>query len=180
MSTWIALFRGINVGGHGTLPMKELTALFERAGYTGVRTYIQSGNVVFRSAKPATSPALARRIGRLVTAARGIEPYVSVLSLRELSAAVAANPFSDADADPKSLHLFFLHEAPRSADIEALHALKAGRESFKLKARVFYLYTPGGFGTSRLATAAERLLSVEATARNWRTVNRLLEMAQAA
>jgi uncharacterized protein (DUF1697 family) len=180
LATWIALFRGINVGGHRPLPMKDLTALFEGAGYTDVRTYIQSGNVVFRTVKAASSQALAARITGLVTAARGFEPFVSVLSLRELSAAVTANPFPQADADPKSLHLFFLTAAPRSADIEALHALKVGQESFKLKGKVFYLYTPGGFGKSRLAAAVERLLSVEATARNWRTANRLLEMAHSA
>ena len=178
MAAWTVLLRGINVGGHRLLPMKELITLLEGAGFTKVRSYLQSGNIVFRSPRSTAAPALGNRIGRLVKDAKGFEPAVWVLSLAELSAAVAANPFPEADADPKSLHLYFLSDSPASADVEDLHRLKRGKESFKLKERVFYLYTPGGFAGSKLAAQAERLLGDSATARNWRTVNRLLEMAQ--
>jgi uncharacterized protein (DUF1697 family) len=178
VATRIVLFRGINVVGKRVLPMRELVALLERDGFEAVRSYIQSGNVVLRSRR-GSAPALARRIGALVRSSHGFEPEVLVLGVPELAAAVAANPFAGADDDPKSLHLFFLAAAPPRPDLAALDRLRSGREAFALNARVFYLHTPDGFAGSRLAARAERLLGVAATARNWRTVNKLLELARA-
>jgi uncharacterized protein (DUF1697 family) len=175
MSTWIAFFRGINVGGK-TLPMKQLTAALEDAGFADVRTYIQSGNVLFASRR-TTAPQLEKRIGKCVAKRFHFEPRALVLSADELAQAAAANPFREADANPKSLHLFFLARTPPSPDIEGLHRVKATTEKFELKGKVFYLHTPAGFGVSKLAERAERLLGVEATARNWRTVCTVLDMA---
>jgi uncharacterized protein (DUF1697 family) len=177
VTTWIALFRGINVLGNRLLPMKDLATLLEREGFEGVRTYIQSGNVVFQSSK-GTSDSLAKRIGNLVLKSYGFHPQVFVLSVRELTSAAATNPFSKAEADPKALHLFFLSELPRSPDLESLSRLRTGREAFRLKGRVFYLHTPDGFGVSKLAARAERFIGVGTTARNWRTVSKLLEMVR--
>jgi uncharacterized protein (DUF1697 family) len=174
---WIALFRGINVGGSQVLPMKDLTALLEGAGLGAVRTYIQSGNLVFQSSQ-GTSISLAKRIGDLVLKSQGFLPKVFVLSARELRNAVAANPFPKAEVDPKAVHLYFLSKLPRAPDLESLNRLKTGKEAFELKGKVFYLHTPGGFGVSKLAARAERLLGVDATARNWRTVSKLIEMAR--
>lgn len=178
MNTWIALFRGINVGGNKLLPMKQLAALLEKAGCRDVKTYIQSGNVVFRS--PMTDAArMATRILSAVSAARGFEPRVLVLDRTELQRAMEANPFRGATADPKSVHLFFLAERPKDPDIESLNAIKSESEAFALKGRIFYLHTPEGFGTSKLAERAERCLGVEATARNWRTVSAVFDLAKA-
>jgi uncharacterized protein (DUF1697 family) len=177
MATWVAFFRGINVGGNHILPMKALAALLAEEGLSDVATYIQSGNVVFRSAR-ATAPALEKRIGAAVSKQHGFQPRVLVLSTAELARAIAANPFPQADADPKQLHLFFLAEKPSSANLDALKALEAGSEAFELIDKVFYLYTPEGFGVSKLATRAERHLGVDATARNWRTAGKVLEMAK--
>jgi uncharacterized protein (DUF1697 family) len=178
VTTRIVLLRGINVVGKRLLPMRELVSVLERDGFEEVRSYIQSGNVVLRS-RQGTAAALARRIGALVRGSHGFEPQVLVLSVAELAAAVAANPFAGADDNPKALHLFFLAATPPQPDLEALAALRTGREGFALKARVFYLHTPDGFPGSKLAARAERLLGVAATARNWRTVNKLLEIARA-
>src|SRR5450631_2664484 len=101
MTTWIALLRGVNVVGKRLLPMKDLVLLLERAGFNGVRSYIQSGNVVFRTSG-GRSRELGRRIGELVLTSRGFEPKVLVLSVAELERALAANPFRGAEADPKS------------------------------------------------------------------------------
>jgi uncharacterized protein (DUF1697 family) len=177
VTTWIALFRGINVVGNHLLPMKDLATLLEREGFEGVRTYIQSGNVVFQSSK-GTSNSLAKRIGNLVLKSYGFHPQVFVLSVRDLISAAATNPFPEAEADPKALHLFFLSELPRSPDLESLSRLKIGKEAFALKGKVFYLHTPDGFSVSKLRARAERFIGVGATARNWRTVNKLLEMAR--
>jgi uncharacterized protein (DUF1697 family) len=176
VTTWIALFRAINVGGNQILPMKDLVVLFERGGFESVRTYIQSGNVVFRSQKgPSTS--LAKRIGDLVLKSRGFQPKVIVLSVAELEKAAAQNPFSKAEADPKTLHLFFLSKVPPAPDLKSMGQLKTDEEAFALKGKLFYLHAPHGVGTSKLAARAERCIGVDATARNWRTVSKLLEMA---
>jgi uncharacterized protein (DUF1697 family) len=176
MQTWIALFRGINVGGNNPLPMKTLPALLEGCGCMDAKTYIQSGNAVFRSS--VTSAAkLEARIGRAVHDEHGFQPRVFVLSRKELARAIAANPYPQADENPKTLHLFFLGARPQSARITALNDVKTGSESFVIKGKVLYLYTPAGFGTSKLAERAVRQLGQEATARNWRTCQKLLELA---
>jgi uncharacterized protein (DUF1697 family) len=177
MGTWIAFFRGVNVGGN-TLPMKQLATALEDVGFTDVRTYIQSGNVLFTCPK-ATAPQLVKRISDCVAKRFDFQPRVLVLSSNELAQAAAANPFPQADQNPKSLHLFFLAKTPPSPDIEGLHRIKAKTEEFELRGKAFYLLTPAGFGVSKLAERAERLLGVDATARNWRTVRTVLEMAAA-
>lgn len=177
LRTWIALLRGINVVGRRKLLMKDLAAIFERAGFESVRTYIQSGNVVFESAR-SSARTLAAEIGELILKRSGFRPHVIVLSVAELARAVRRNPYPQADADHKSLHLFFLSAQPARPDLDSLARLKVGREAFELKGAVFYLYTPHGFPQCALHDKVERFLGVEATARNWRTANQLLSMSE--
>jgi uncharacterized protein (DUF1697 family) len=176
MKTWIALFRAINVAGANRLPMADLVALLESEGCTEVRTYIQSGNAVFRAAGGSAN-ALARRIGGAVRARCGFEPKVLVLGAAELADAVSGNPFPAAVERPATLHLFFLAGPASGADLPSLERVRTGREAFALRDTVFYLHTPDGAGNSKLARSAERHLKVEATARNWNTVTKLLRMA---
>lgn len=176
MNTFVAFFRGINVGGKNRLPMAELTARLEGLGVSHVRTYIQSGNVVFRSpADDATE--LAETIQAAIEGSHGFAPQVLLLSRQELEDAVAANPFPEGEGEPQTLHLFFLSAAPGAPDLERLSSIKTERESFRLVGSVFYLHAPDGIGRSKLAAGVERALGVPATARNWRTVNRVLSMA---
>jgi uncharacterized protein (DUF1697 family) len=108
---------------------------------------------------------------------RGVESRVLVLSENEFKQAIASNPFTRAEENPSTLHPFFLSRPPRSSDIESLNTLKAVSESFVLAGNAFHLNAPDGIGRSRLASRVERLLGVDATARNWRTVSKVLEMA---
>ncbi|MBC7819117.1 MAG: DUF1697 domain-containing protein [Planctomycetaceae bacterium] len=178
MKTYIGLFRGINVVGRHIVPMKNLRLALEEAGCVDVHTYIQSGNVVFRSALDAAH--LSTQLAAAAFRGHGFVPRVLVRTLAEFERAAAGNPFPEADDDPKSLHLFFLAKPAKKPDLKSLGALKTNTERFVLKGRVFYLHTPSGFGTSKLAKRAERLLGVDATARNWRTVKTLLSMAKEA
>jgi uncharacterized protein (DUF1697 family) len=176
MRTWIALIRGINVGGR-QLPMQALRTLLAELGCNDVRTYIQSGNAVFCS-RASDASRLAGRISRAIAADCGFEPFVLVLSREELAKAATANPYAKAAATaPKSVHLFFLETVPKTPDLAAMQKVKAASESFALDGRTLYLHTPDGFGISKLGERAERLLGVPATARNWRTVTTLLEMS---
>ena len=176
MKTYIALFRGINVGGRNVLPMKELVASLEGLGFQDVRTYIQSGNVVFRSNNEKVS-ALCKKMGAAVKKSQGFEPRVMILGLDELERAVTSNPFPDAESDPKTLHLGFLAGVPKKPNLKALERIRGEGERFALKNRVFYLHAPNGVGRSKLAANAERLLGLSMTDRNWRTVSKILSMA---
>jgi uncharacterized protein (DUF1697 family) len=177
MQTYIVLLRGINVGGSHKLPMEELKVVLEKNGCMDVRTYIQSGNVILASS--ISDPArLAKRLSAAIGGSHGFEPRVIVLTRRELEKAVTGNPFPQADRNPKSLHLFFLDEPPKKPDLKGLEVLKGKTEAFVLQGSVFYLYTPDGFGVSKLAARAEKLLGVDATARNWRTVTTLVGMVR--
>ncbi len=179
MATWIALLRGVNVVGRRSLPMKGLVSLLEEEGLEDVRSYLQTGNVLFRS-PTGGARALGNRIGALLLDRYGFEPRLVVLGVPQLARAIAANPFPAAEREPKSVHLFFLTATPKAPDLGALERLRAGREAFALTGRVFYLHTPGGFADSRLAGRVERLLGVDATARNWRTATTLLDWAHGA
>jgi uncharacterized protein (DUF1697 family) len=157
--------------------MKALKSLCEKNGCVDVQTYIQSGNVIFRSALSDAS-LIAKQLTDSVSRGHGFEPRVVVLTLDEIEHAAAGNPFPEAAKDPKSLHLFFLAEVPRKPDLKSFESLRTKNERFELKATTLYLHTPDGFGRSKLAARAEKLLGVAATARNWRTVTTLLEMAK--
>jgi uncharacterized protein (DUF1697 family) len=176
VKTYIALLRGINVVGRRIVPMRDLRLALENAGCIDVRTYIQSGNVVFRSALDDAAH-LSEQLAAAVSSRHGFEPRVLVRTLAELERAAAGNPFPEADDDPKSLHLFFLAKPAKTPDLKSLAALETNTERFVLKGAIFYLHTPDGFGRSKLAARAERLLGVDVTARNWRTVKTLLDMA---
>ncbi len=177
METYVALFRGINVGGHNRLPMKDLVATLENAGARDVATYIQSGNAVFRSEETDAS-VLSEKVKATIEERHGFEAQVLVLGSDELERAVRANPFPEAESDPKTLHLYFLAASPERPDLDGLRGIKGDRERFFLGDGVLYLHAPDGTGRSRLAANAERLLGVPATARNWRTVSKVMEMAQ--
>lgn len=177
MDTYIALFRGINVGGHNKLRMKELRALLEDLGCQNVRTYIQSGNVVMQCEEDDPQ-ALAARIGAEVQARHGFKPDVLLLELETLKEAIADNPFPEAESEPRSLHLNFLASVPQDPDMEALESARKESERFELKGDVFYLHAPDGIGRSKLARNAERWLGVPMTGRNWRTVSKIMALAQ--
>ncbi|MCA9955867.1 MAG: DUF1697 domain-containing protein [Anaerolineales bacterium] len=178
MNTVIALLRGINVGGHNKLPMKELKTVLAQLGLTEVQTYIQSGNVVFRSER-TDFPALAEEITSAIGKSHGFEPQVMLLSLAALATAVSHNPFPATDEQHKTLHFYFLEGVPPAPDLAMLETLKADSEQFALNDAVFYQYAPDGIGRSKLAAKVERAMGVAATARNWRTVSTLLEMGTA-
>jgi len=177
MKTYIALFRGINVGGNNMLPMKALKLLMEKHDCTDVQTYIQSGNVVFRTGTADVS-RVETRLTAAVSKSHGFEPRVLVLTCDEVEKAAKANPFAEAEENPATVHLFFLAETPAKPDLKGLEQIKTKTERFALKGRVLYVHTPDGLGTSKLAARAEKCLGVAATARNWRTVTKLLELAK--
>lgn len=175
----IALLRGVNVGGHHKLPMAELRDVFEQLGYTDVATYVQSGNVVF-SSESSDEDAIVRAIASAIEDRFGFAGPVLVRSTREFADAAERHPFAAAQPDETKLHVVFLADEPAP---EALANLDPGRfapEEFALEGRQLYVHYPGGAGRSRLTIEPiERAYATTATARNWRTVTRLLSLATA-
>lgn len=176
MNTYVAFFRGINVGGNNLLPMKELVAALESIGARKVRTYIQSGNAVCESTENNLT-RLSKQLSTEINKRRGFEPHVHILTLEALSKAIEENPFPEAVIDPSSLHLGFLSSSPMSPNLEKLASLRKDSERFLLTERVFYLHAPEGVGRSKLAANSEKLLGVPMTDRNWKTVCKVMEMA---
>lgn len=175
MKTLIALFRGINVGGHNKLPMRDLRDIFESLGCEDVRTYIQSGNAVFRTAQLPDN--LAPALIAAIDDSFGFRPGVLILEIEAFRAIAAANPYRTAEATPAQLHVSFLTERPAGPDIAALERLRSPAEAFELADSAFYMHAPDGIGRSKLAARVEKALGVEATGRNWRTVSKILELA---
>lgn len=173
MKTYIALLRGINVGGKSTLPMKDLIATLESLGCTNVRTYIQSGNAIF-AAKDDRTDDLAEAISAAIGQRHGFQPKVLLLTASAVQEAMANSPFETSDG--KALHFYFLASPPESPDLAGLDQLRSGAEAFRLDSAVFYLYAPDGIGRSKLAAKVEQLLGVPATARNLNTVKKLVAM----
>jgi uncharacterized protein (DUF1697 family) len=178
MPTFIALLRSVNAGGLNTLTSKDFVAALETLELANIKTYIQTGNAVFQSTAN-DAKQLPTKIQAALEEYHGFAPVVVILSLAELEKAIASNPFPEADANPKSLHLIFLVSKPKTPDLEALEKVKAESEGFKLVEKIFYFYAPEGVGRSRAFAKAEKCLGVSGTARNWRTVNKLLELARA-
>ncbi len=175
METIIALLRGINVGGNNRLPMRDLVSILEEISLQNVQTYIQSGNVVFQTDR-TNLPELAHEIGATIGQSHGFMPQVMLLRLQELETVVARNPFPEAQTDHKTLHFYFLESVPSAPDLALLGSLKTEREQFQLIEKVFYLHAPDGIGRSKLATKVEKALGVATTARNWRTVDKMMAL----
>ena len=175
MQTWIALFRGVNVGGKNILPMSQLRSALEALELRNVRTYIQSGNVIFDS--PGESRAtLTDRIARRIEKQHGFRPTLLILTRDELHDVVRSNPFINAIADAKTLHFYFLAAPPSDPNRERLDELRSPTEEYALTNLVFYLHAPGGIARSKLAANVEKQLGVAVTARNYRTVAKLESM----
>lgn len=172
---WIALFRGINVGGKNKMQMAPLKAAMESIGCQNVQTYIQSGNVVFESSLKIRK-SLQAKILDTAEDKFGFRSQLILLTKSDLLKAIDSNPFKDATADPKSLHFFFLHGSPSEPDLDAIERLRADTESCLLMDAVFYLHAPAGISRSKVAASAERHLGVVVTARNFNTVQKLSEM----
>lgn len=176
MKTWIALLRGINVGGHNRLPMKGLSQIFEAAGCKPVKTYIQSGNVVF-NARIRSVDRFADTIGTAIEKEYGFRPAIKLLTATALRDAIASNPYPEASGEPKSLHLVFLEDVPQKTYISDANDLLSESESFTVIGSQLYLHAPDGIAPSKFAKGIDKTFGMSATARNWRTTTKLAELA---
>ena len=176
----VALLRGVNVGGKHALPMKTLAEMFRDAGCGAVRTYIQSGNVLFE-AKPALALRIPGLIERAIAHRFGFEAPVVLRSAAQLRDVARGNPFLKAGADPKTLHVGFLRDRPAPPDIASLDPDRSPPDRFTLVGSEVYLHCPNGVARSKLTSQYfDSRLKTILTARNWNTVVTLLDLAQGA
>lgn len=186
MTTYVALLRGVNVGGRNKVPMARLREALLDAGMSGARTYIQSGNIVVDARGSAAT--VAQQVHDVIEQAFGLTVPVVVVTAAELGAIVSANPYAD-EPDHRRVHAIVMADEPDDAGLAALAERVAVAEaktgagtgdSITVVGRVAYLHTPNGFGRSELAKSVgtgARNPVAQGTARNWATVTTLLEMA---
>jgi uncharacterized protein (DUF1697 family) len=186
MPTHVALLRGINVGGGGKVPMAELRELLTKLGHSDVKTYIQTGNIVFTP--PHGDPAkLAAELQDAINGSFGVNTSAVVLTKAELGKVIRANPYSD-EPNPKWVHGVFLSAEPQQAQHDrvaqavAAAAARGSRDEATIVGRTLYLHTPDGFGTSELAKDLlmknRRDPLASGTARNWSTITKLLALCE--
>jgi uncharacterized protein (DUF1697 family) len=179
MPIYISMLRGINVGGHKLIKMDQLRKSFEALGFEQVKTYIQSGNVVFKTAKSSPA-ALSKKIEERILKDFGFSASVISRTADELEKTIANNPFLKVHGiDPEKLHVMFLSEAPAPAALKKLAELTAPPDQLRCAAREIYFSLPNGMSQSILMKSpVDRILAVITTTRNWRTVNALHRMCQ--
>jgi uncharacterized protein (DUF1697 family) len=176
--THLALLRGINVAGKNKLPMKDLAAMFADAGCKDVRTYIQSGNVVFR-APAALAAKVPAKVGAQIARQFGYQVPVLLRSHDELAQLAGRNPFLARQTDHGKLLVMFLADEPNARSVAALDPARSPSDEFVVRGREIYLHCPNGFGRSKLGNDyVDRVLGTTSTGRNWRTVLELLDMTR--
>lgn len=174
----IALLRGINVGGKNPLPMKELVRIFENAGSRNVRTYIQSGNVIFEA--PSGAQKVSEAVTRDIEKHYGYRVPVILRTSEQLQKTIRENPFLAAGTDEKALHVYFLADVPSANCCASLDPTRSAPDSFQVRGREIYLHLPKGMGRTKLTNAYfDSKLSTVCTARNWATVLKLAELMAA-
>lgn len=178
MKTYISLLRGINVSGKNLIKMEALRAMYENLGFSDVATYVQSGNVVFRTGEAAFE-TIAEQINHQIKKKFGFDVPVLVMDPGRLKQIVASNPFAgNQEKDPIFMHVTFLASAPDLRGFSKLSAKLVAGEELCIKENAVYLYCPFGYGRTKLNnTNIESALKTSATTRNWKTTAELLRMA---
>ena len=178
-STYVALLRGINVGGKNRLPMRDLTCIFDEAGCRHIRTYIQSGNVVFE-ADSRSSEEIAGRVVAAIAERFGLAIPILLRTAAEMDDVARGNPFLEAGAPADALHALFLADWPEPRRVASLDPERSRTDAFVVRGREVYLWLPNGAARTRLTNDYfDSRLGTTSTGRNWRTIVNLLEMTTA-
>lgn len=178
MTTFICILRGINVSGHRPVKMESLRAMFTELGFSNPRTYIQSGNVVFKAPESAEAD-LAAKISGIIRQRLGFEVPALVMTREYLLRITRNNPFiTERNEDPSKLHVTFLAGDPATAALEKLSERTFAPDEFRTGERAVYLFCPNGYGNTKLSNAyLEKVLGTGATTRNYKTVGELLDLS---
>jgi uncharacterized protein (DUF1697 family) len=175
MNRFIALYRGINVGGRNPVKMELLRAMHDRLGHEAVANYIQSGNIVFSANGLPTT--ITQKIAAQFAQDFGFAAKVIVVPAASWLAIVRDNPYANISAKhPTAVHAAICQGKPNAKALKALQEKINGTETFVIKGELIYLHAPNGFGTSKFAAGMEKAAGVPVTVRNWRTMETLWKM----
>jgi len=178
MITVISMLRGVNVGGHNKIRMDELRAVYASLGLHDPQTYVQSGNVVFRTDARDLVP-LATKIEKAIERKFGFRPDVILRTTSDLRDVIAKNPFAARRGiDPRKLVITFLPVDPGPEARDKVLKMKPDPEEVRFDGWELYIYFPDGMGRSKLVPALGKALKNAGTGRNWNTVTKLLEIAE--
>jgi uncharacterized protein (DUF1697 family) len=179
METFISILRGINVSGQKKILMTDLKALYENLKFTDVKTYIQSGNVIFKSNEKLSDLEFAKKIESKIYKNYDFQVPVIIRRIDEMKHIISANPFlKEENIDVKKLHITFLSEIPDKENVESIEKIDFSPDKFVIRGKEIYLYIPNSYAETKLSNNFfEKKLKVKATTRNWNTVNKLSEMA---
>lgn len=178
-TTYVALLRGINLGARNKVSMADLRDLFDSLGAEDVATYVQSGNVVFKS-RSGSRAELIEAIEQRIRSDLGLSVTVLLRTKAELAKVLRGNPFVESGRDQTKLHVTFLADRPDRARVRDLEGREFGADEHRVVGREVYLHCPNGYGRTKLNNAYfEKQLGVAATTRNWKTVTNLVELASA-
>ena len=179
MAVVISMLRGVNVGGHNKIKMDALRALYESLKLRDAQTYVQSGNVIFKTDERDMA-RLAKRIEDGIERKFGFRPDVILRTAAEMREVIARNPFAKRRGiEPGKLLVSFLGSDPGEEGREKVRQMKCDPEELRVEGRELYIYFPNGQGRSKLSGAAlEKALKTPATGRNWNSVTKMLEMAE--
>jgi len=179
MTVIISMLRGVNLGPHNRLKMEELRALYEALNLRDAQSYVQSGNVIFRSEEKDLN-GLARRIEGAIEKQFGFRPPVILRTTAELREVTAKNPFAKRrEIEPSKLLVTFLHRDPGEKVREQVLKINTEPEELRMEGREVYIYFPNGMARPKMKWAAvERVLKTQWTGRNWNSVQNMLQMAE--
>ncbi len=177
-ATYVALLRGINVGGKNKLPMNDLREMFTEAGCRDARAYIQSGNVIFR-AEPDVAAPLPGVITAQIAERFGYRVPVLLRTAEQIGDVIRHNPFIAAGAAEETLHVLFLADRPSAASVDRLDPDRSPPDAFIVRGQEIYLRLPNGAGQTKLTNNYfDTRLATTSTGRNWRTVTTLLALME--
>lgn len=178
METYISILRGINVGGRNKIKMDALMSLYKNLDFVNIRSYVQSGNVIFSSKKNDVK-VLENQISLQIKKAFGLDVPVFVLNVNTLKDIIKGNPFTkDNKKNSAFMHVTFLSNQPKQFDKESIYKKRSENEEIAFVSNAVYLYCPNGYGNTKLSNNfLERKLNVPATTRNWKTTTELFTLA---
>ena len=178
MNHYISLLHGINVGGQRRIRMEELRALYESLNFNNVRTYLQSGNVIFDSHKSSIS-GLTNTIETAIEQTFGFSVTTLIRTKKEFYNLIESNPFLDeCNGDITRLHVTFLSDTPSSSSVIEIKEVDCGSDQLFISGKEIHLYCPNGYGRTKLSNSFfERKLGMSATTRNWKTVTTLFDLS---
>jgi uncharacterized protein (DUF1697 family) len=179
MQIYISLLRGINMTGHNSLKMNDLSEMYIDMGFTDAETHIQSGNVIFSSSSEEAVADMSLRIETAILDRFNYKVPVMIRTIEEMRRLISANPFfKEENFDPAKMAVIFLHEECTISQIRQVADINYPRDKFKISGKEIFLLCPNGFGRTKIYTNFfEKKMGITGTARNWKTINTIIDIA---